>query len=110
MSRIDIDNDKVWVSDKVYYHIKSLEQKIFQLEYKLEQERKKKSDIPLEYKVEIYKSFMTPDTDNQYRNLVKLLEEIAEFRTTHTIDEDDKVIVLLPEKSIFSKILKGSDK
>ena len=104
MIRIDISNNRVWVSDDVYYYILDLKRRLEWYEKEFEKKEKKRNDLPLDVKVDIYKSLMQIDTDNNYKNLVKLLEEIAEFRITNKIEDKDKVIVLLPEKSIFSKI------
>lgn len=107
MSRIYLDNGSAWVSDRVYYHILDLEEKLELYEKELRKVQNEKYGIPLEIKAEIYKSFMNVGTDNNYKNLVKLLEEIADFRTTNKIEDGDKVIVLLPETSILSKIFTG---
>ena len=107
MGRIDIGNDRVWVSDKVYYHILDLEKRLELCEKELKKVQNEKYGIPLEIKADIYKSLMQGDTDNNYKNLVKLLEEIADFKTTNKIEDEDKVIVLLPETSVLSKIFTG---
>lgn len=105
MARVNIDGDSIWISDNVYYHILDLEKKLEWYEKELEKERNKRDSIPLKAKVELYKDLVKSNPlDNNFRRLVILLEEIAEFRITNKIEEDDKVIVLLPEKNILAKV------
>lgn len=51
--------------------------------------------------------------DYRYKELIKLLKEIADFRETHYLDYDDKVLVLVPSKSQikyeFKDLLKEGD-
>lgn len=107
MARIYLDNGSAWVSDRVYYHILDLEKKLESCEKELKRVQNEKYGIPLKIKADIYKSFMNVGTDNNYKNLVKLLEEIADFKITNKIEDEDKVIVLLPEASILSKVFTG---
>jgi hypothetical protein len=105
MSRIEIDDGQVWVSSRVYYHILGLKKKIKNLEEELELMEKKKIFLPLKEKVRAYKQLMLFNGSKDFRMLVNLLEEIAEFRITNKMKDKDKVIVILPEKSICAKAL-----
>lgn len=62
-------------------------------------------------KMNVYESFISgmPYKEKYIcEELIKLLKEIAEFRTTNKIEDNDKVIVLLPEKNIISNaIMRG---
>lgn len=98
MKLVTIKKQIFLIPTDVYWYIRELEIKVEETEKKL----KEAKSIPTNLSVEMYKNI----TESYiFRDLVHILEEVAEFRTTNKIDDKDKVIVLLPEKYELSTIL-----
>lgn len=79
--------------------------------YKLLKEKDK--EIDLEIRKDIFLNTFDTSLDFRYRELIKLLKEIAVFRENKHIPYNDKVIILVPKnhisKDLFTDLI-GSDK
>ena len=78
--------------------------------YKLLKEKDK--EIDLEIRKDIFLNTFDTSLDFRYRELIKLLKEIADFRENKNITYNDKVIILVPvnhiSKYLFIDLI-GSD-
>lgn len=83
------------------------------LKEQLQQKDKEIKEIRIPRNIEMLIEPVVKPPNYRYEKLIELLKEIADFRETHHLDFDDKVLVLVPtrfqRKDIFADLLEDGE-
>lgn len=70
-------------------------------------------DQEIEINLKVYEELCKTTMDPKLHELINLLKNIAEFRTSHHLQEDERLLVLIPDKypniDYYKELLEETD-